>query len=369
MSAFPIPEPRLQHVRNWTPYVVFDCDKMGPGRRFFDTLVVKGTFVLAEGVLRRAAEQAPLELADTVWDPENAERSSLKHAGEVVLVKPSTDVLVTGTARPAKEARASWSASVSVRRAGELVVEHRAEVRGPRVWRHVGGAWRLGPSAATDAVPIRYERAYGGAYLAPVRSGEPPPDLPWVTHRENPSGTGFFDLEALDPALEYRAPEWEEAGDPVTEMGRAVALAGFGPVARPWTSRLDHCGTYDAAWERAAKADIERGLPADYAADFDPRFFQCAHPGLITPSYLEGDEEVTLTGLLPGEEPFVTRLPGVSVVARMIDGAGEGHVEPMALDTVHFDLDQERVYLCWRITLDQERGVRSALVQEERMGR
>lgn len=60
--SWPIPDPRLERLRNLTPFVAQRCDKMGVGRRFFDTVVLKGTFDLGPGVLRRAAVQAPVML-------------------------------------------------------------------------------------------------------------------------------------------------------------------------------------------------------------------------------------------------------------------------------------------------------------------
>src|SRR5262245_21228898 len=93
-----IPLPRLQAVENNTPFQVFNCDKMGVGRRYYDTVVVKGTFALSPGKLELAEEQEEIRLGDELWDPDNPERSSLKHAGDVVLTKPSTDIIVTGTA-------------------------------------------------------------------------------------------------------------------------------------------------------------------------------------------------------------------------------------------------------------------------------
>lgn len=137
-------------------------------------------------------------------------------------------------------------------------------------------------------------------------------------------------------------------------------MTGFGPVARPWTCRLRYAGTYDDAWLRAAREDVAKGLPADYARDFDPRFFQCAHPALITPEYLDGDEEVTLAGLMPGARPFTLRLPGVRVVAELRNGKESTSLEALCLDTMHIDLDAATVSLCWRLTLNQARDVRAA---------
>jgi hypothetical protein len=366
MSPPPIPEPRLQSVTNRTPFELFQCDKMGVGRRFFDTVVLKGTFALAPGELELAEEQQPIALADEPWDLANAERSSLKHAGEVLLTKPSTDVIVTGTARsPGGEPRKEWDCAVEVRRGGETKLAGRAHALGPRFWRHTSAkGWALTEPEPTLEVPIRYELAYGGAYVVPPEEGEGAPAEPtWVVHRPNPSGTGFFDERALDTAREYPAPQWQTRAHPVTSPNREAPLAGFGPVARPWASRLHYAGTYDEAWIKQTREEVAQGLPSDYAADFDPRFFQCAHPDLIAPSYLEGDEEIVLTGLMPGDGPYALQLPAVRVFAALVDGKKEAHpLKRLPLDTVHLDLDAATVSLCWRLTLDQARDIHAALL-------
>ncbi|EYF05389.1 DUF2169 family type VI secretion system accessory protein [Chondromyces apiculatus] len=362
MTSPPIPAPRLEELYNRTPLALFQCDKMGVGRRFYDTVVAKGTFTLAPGRLELAEEQAPVALADEPWDDAPPERASLRHAGEALLLKPSTDVLVTGTLRPATgEPLALWEAALTIRRSSATVLDHRAQVTGRRWWRRRGGEWTLTDPEPTAEVPIRYELAYGGAYLEPDAPADA--DGPrWVVHPPNPSGTGFVDERALASDSEVRAPQWQLPDHPVTAPNREIPLAGFGPVARPWSSRLKHAGTYDDAWERRTREDVARGLPADYPEDFDPRFFQCAHPGLITPEHLRGDEAFTLAGMVPGEAPLDFRLPCRRVEARLLDGQGEVQLVRMPLDTVHIDLDRAVVHLCWRLTLDQARDIRAALV-------
>jgi hypothetical protein len=131
-------------------------------------------------------------------------------------------------------------------------------------------------------------------------------------------------------------------------------------VSRIWSSRLKLAGTYDAAWVKKTRAEAAEGLPADYAPDFDPRFFQCAHPELIAPRYLEGDERILLRGLLPEREPRVAQLPRVTILATLIDGDGDGTVERLPLDTVLVNVDAGTVDLSWRLALAHDRDVRTA---------
>lgn len=87
---------------------------MGVGRRFYDTVVVKVTVTLSDDPVV-AEQQAPIYLADEPWDVDRVEVSSLKRAGDVLLYKPSTDIIVTGTARaPREQPTQSWDAAVEV---------------------------------------------------------------------------------------------------------------------------------------------------------------------------------------------------------------------------------------------------------------
>src|SRR5262249_19528641 len=86
----------------------------------------------------------------------------------------------------------------------------------------------------------------------------------------------------------------------------------------------------------------------------------------FAPSYLEGDEEIVLTGLMPGAGPYALQLPGVRVAAGLIDGKGDRSPRRLPLDTVHLDLDAATVSLCWRLTLAQALDIRAALFVAER---
>jgi hypothetical protein len=362
-TAYAIPDPYLEEVTNATPFPMFRCDEMGQGRNFYDTVVIKGTFDLAPGTLVRANGQSAIAIVDEYWDPQSPERSSTRYAGEVVLVKPSTDVIVTGAATaPGGRPTLGWRATVIVKNRRGLVLNHVAEIVGPRGWVHrrlIG--WVLTDPEPTCEVPIRYELAYGGAYQETPNPPSSRGDR-WIVHEPNPSGRGFFDERSMDKDASYAAPQWQCPDHPVTLVNREVPLAGFGPIMRPWTCRVKYMGTYDDAWLRQTRIDVENGLPADYAADFDPRYFQCAHPSLITPHYLEGDEEITLANVHRQHGDLTFRLPNLRVATCLRDAGGAWHEQILPLDTVHIDVSEDKVYLCWRLTLDQRRKIHSAYV-------
>ena len=366
-SSLPPSAPRLRGCRNLTPYRVLQCDKMGPGRAYYDVVVVKGTFALAPGELHLAPEQAPIYLVDEYVDPEKPTRSSVARSGDLVVTKRATDVLVTGTARTAGRAPArEWQASVIVRGSDGARVASSLRVTGPRRFRHrTLGGWTLSDPEPTSEVPIRYELSYGGSY--PDLDHAPSPGEPhrWRVYEANPAGVGHWDPRILDTAKTYAGPQWEDPASPVTAPGCGAPLAGFGPVARAWSSRRSLAGTYDDAWIERARAEAESGAPPDYPADFDARFFQCAHPKLIAPGHLRGDETLVLGGLCPGAARLETRLPGVELEADLFGPRNRVSTHPLPLDTVHVDLDAATVSLTWRMTVLQDFGIDHAVILEK----
>ena len=352
----PSPDPVLHTVENDTPFPHLAFDKMGKGRLFYDIIVCKATFTLAPGRLQPAEDAQPIALADRYWDEEHAETSSLKIAGDVVLTKPGADLLITGTARPFDgKPRKEWFAGVRLSRDGQPVAEHRLRLLGPRFWRHrLLRGWKLSRPEPTDAVELRHERAYGGHYPARApKEGEPPEDV----YAVNPSGCGYWDIKRLDKGCPHPAAQIETLGQPVETMDADYPLAAPSPVARFWADRTRYGGTYDEAW----MAHYTTSPIPDFPADFDNRFFQCAHPNLITAQPLHGDETLVLAYLVPGkDEGLACRLPGIGVRAELIAADGRVGERDLLLDTVHVDLDAKTVALTWRLTLDQRGGIEQA---------
>ncbi len=97
--------------------------------------------------------------------------------------------------------------------------------------------------------------------------------------------------------------------------------------------------------------------------DFDFAHYNSAHPSLVAPSYLRGDEAVEIEGLhVKGVQRF--RLPGHNVFLLLRYENGELHPVGISLDTVVMDVLEGVCCLVWRKTLPVEPALR---VVEARM--
>jgi hypothetical protein len=345
-----LPPPRLKYLDDQTGLTVFQYDKMMPGRAFCDVVVVKASFALTPEGLNQAPSPAPLSLADTHRDEDDPTGSSLVQAGDLIVGKPGADIYLTGSARNQRPS-GRWLVRVTVGPMDVPLAQYACAVTGPRCWQHSSvKGWHLGPSEPTQAVPTHYELAYGGREHAP----DLPPEL-----RErfdaNPSGSGYS-MAAYSSADTPPALQWEPAGGFSSSTSRD--LVGLGPIARFWASRRRYAGTYDEAWQRQFD---EEAIP-DYPADFDLRFFQCAHPQLQTRAPLRGDESLCLEGLLAGAARLNTQLPGWAIVAAWTEGKTS-----LPLDTVHIDLDAEEAHLVWHLTLPQTLDIERVSLTLERL--
>ncbi len=344
-----IPPRRLRSLDNQTPFRTFQFDKMGPGRRFFDVVIVKATFVLAPGRLTPAESIRPFRLSDEPWVQDDAERSSLRHAGDLLLVKPTTDVVVTGSVHaPRATPTPAWETGIAVRDGAGTLASHVARVTGPREFhRSRLGGWLLSDPVPTTEVPIRYELAYGGPSDGSFedRSCRRRPGF-----RANPSGCGET-LHEPDGRTPLPAPRWTLPGAPTTAPNRLIPVAGFGPVARHWSARTALGGTYDATWRRNASLGA-----IDYPKDFDLRFFQCAPRPLQTARLLRGSEWIGIQNGARGFGDLVTQLPCLGIVAHLETPSRALRVLA-ALDTVTIDLDGDTVDLVWRLPMDQTNGI------------
>lgn len=235
-------------------------------------VAVKGTYALGEdGRLSLAEEQTPpLLVPEHHGEPGT---SSLRYDADLGPMKPTTDILVLGSAYAPKERPTD---QVEVRlKVGPI--DKGLLVWGERLYEH--GVTGVTPGLARPFLrqPIRYEYSYGGADLSDPDPRQQAFDL------RNPVGRGVI------------GPDGDLVGRPapqVTCPNRSDTPAGFGPIDRSWSPRVGFAGTYDEDWARTRRPL----LPLDY----DPRFALCAPVDQQPARHLRGGEVVELFNLTPG---------------------------------------------------------------------
>jgi hypothetical protein len=285
-------------------------------------VAVRATFDLApNGHLALAAEQSPALLSPEYWgDPAT---TSVRYETDVVPPKPTTDVLVEGSAH-APRARATPRVVASV---GVADVRKSIVVHGPRRF-SVGPAGTLSTTDSDPFLvrPIRYEEAFGGVDL-----GDPEPRRQLYDTR-NPVGRGVArDLHHLhgQPAHTIEYP------------GGEMRPAGFGPIASFWSPRRERCGTYGSEWERTKKPL----LPDDY----DERSLQCAPDDQRPSQHLRGEEEVVLENMTP-DGVLRFRLPKIyPTFSTWFGSRSEEH--RARLGTVLIQPDEGKLILVWQTSL------------------
>jgi hypothetical protein len=309
-------------IKNHTPYKVDSTWARDQDGVHQWIVAVKATYHLtASGpVLLDEGQLEPLVMAEYNGD---AGLSSLRYDADLLGAKPTTDVIVNGSAyAPAGRPSADFMVAMKVG-----VIQKSLRVRGPRRWGD--GLFGLSSAEPVLQVPIVYERAYGG-----YDSTGPDPRQHRIDLR-NPVGCGVVADDSrregqLMPNFEYPDGRLDRAGP-----------AGFGAIDVYWSPRREFAGTYDAEWQR-------NRLPL-LPHDWDPRSLQCAPPDQRPEQHLRGGEVVELTNLTPaGTVSFM--LPKVRLgFSTLIDTRTEEH--RAHLSTVVIEPDAARLIMVWVTSL------------------
>ncbi len=313
-------------LRNYTPFLPLFFESCDLQDRDFGVLVLRGTFdILPGATLRPNPQQAPIVEAD-VWHGE-PNLSSVYLESDLAPFKPQTDILVNAVAHaPGGRPLPDWNINVRVGPVCKAL-----HVTGPRAWVKEAGRWQLEAPEPVSEVPIRYEHAFGGIWA--TNWGE--------THicPENPIGVGFGDDEGMSSADRIQAPQIESPDTPVVEWGKRYRPEGLGPICRSWQPRLGRAGTFDDDWQRSRWPRLP--------LDFKYSFHSAAHPDLIAPGFLRGDEEIELVSL-SSDGTLRSWLPGyrMGTLCRLMDGSMS--VAPLVLDTLMLDVPAMRTYITWR---------------------
>jgi hypothetical protein len=259
-------------IRNRTPYGVASTWGRNKDGVHEWIVAVRATFDIGpQGKVTLADEQpAPLLVAE--YNGEEG-ASSLRHEIDLVSPKPTTDIIVNGTAY-APGGRPAAQFPVAIRVDG---LEKVLRVWGSRAYvSHLGQVLPSGPVPVTE-VPVLYERSFGG-----FDKTDPDPARQKLDPR-NPVGCGVAaDARRLidKPVHNFEYPDRNPA-----ESGPA----GFGAIASYWSPRRELQGTYDKAWEESRKPL----LPVDW----DPMSLLSAPADQRPSQHLRGGELVQLSNL------------------------------------------------------------------------
>jgi hypothetical protein len=311
-------------IDNYTPYKVLKTWGRDQDGVHEWIVCVKAIFeIKPDSQVALADEQRePLRLAEYHGEPG---QSSVRYDAELVGVKPTTDIVVNGTAY-APGGRPSTQFPIGLRVGS---IEKVLIVKGNRMWER--GIVGMAPSAVQPVtrVPILYERAYGGYDHA-----APDPQEHRLEPR-NPVGCGLAPKggkragDAL-PNFEYPNGNLERDGP-----------AGFGAIDSHWSPRRELAGTYDRGWEQHRRPL----LPTDW----DRRSLLCSPTDQRPAEFLRGGEVVELTNLTP-EGRLRFELPRVYLTfSTEIDQSFEEHRGH--LTTVIIEPDDSRLIMVWSTSI------------------
>jgi hypothetical protein len=343
----------------------------GPNDRPLLSVLTKRTYrVELDGRCILDGEQVPL-VVDALPDPDNP--GVFGHDTDLYPFKPLTDVVVKGHATT-YPARPRFDAVVEVGAAKKTVA-----VFGDRLAALAGGEIIFAPPAPVERVPLRYDKAYGGADTAALEKyGDPYAELrpflspeialapaEFYTYPRNACGTGYIFEPTVEAVNRLVLPNLEDPHDLLTSKRLLVGQPGrwprmpiphsFGWIETSDFPRMAYLGVppvhepFEGPLPEAARGWAPDSLlkPEPLMVKFSYRLANGASLGLQLP-YLRGDEDVRLTHIHAKHRQVTIRLPG-DRPRIWIDGrkAGLKETEPV-LHTVLIDADAGRVSLVWR---------------------
>ncbi|RFA27221.1 hypothetical protein CAI21_15350 [Alkalilimnicola ehrlichii] len=296
-------------------------------RRQF-TLVVKAGFQFDEaGTVEPLEESAAIEPSERYFD--KPAESSLAAAPDVAPFKLGSEVLLTGTAYPAKQGARAAETELAIDFGRGEPWKKRLLVIGAWHWaRQFISAAPSDPEPLT-AVPLRYEYAYGG-----VDEGH------GIAFAANPVGLGYskFDRRRIGRPLPQIGQGREFARNP----SKRKSPAGYGPLPYDWSPRRELRPATDEAAADAGACPMIPPLPAAMhnAAPVDQRFDEpfC------------GGENVRLSGFFAEQRSVQLVLPSLRPHAWLRVGEAS-EVLNLVCDTLVIDTDLRQFHLVYRAAI------------------
>lgn len=316
--------------RNTTPFAAIGFEQAHRDGQDMGVLAVRARYLLDEyGHLSLAPEQELVLVDEYEGDPH---KTPLLKAADLIPFKPATDVSVIGSTYAPNGAEATeWLAGIRV---GKMA--HVVRASGRRHWMWHAGNWRLSAPEPATHMPMDYRLAASDESL----DGEGNPEVP-----ANPLGVKRPPRNGKEQAGALPVASIDASDDDYSDASAPRIPQGMAPVPPFWRLRQQFAGTYDDNWA----ANRHPQLPED----FDYRFYQSAHPEMIYPGYLAGDEVVELARMTPSGGTLRFDLPGVQPIALYRWRDGREVTLLLNLDGVHIDLRNTPYFvdITWRAWL------------------
>jgi hypothetical protein len=299
-------------------------------------VIIKGTWaLLAGGRLERAGKQIPLVLADEYYGEPAV--SSLRCASDLAPEKRGTDIVLSGSAHAPDGDTTEVDVTLE---AGPL--RKTVRVFGDRRWSKSLFSASFSKPKPFDKMPLKYELAFGGTDQTHKKESQ------WAFEPRNPVGQGLIANPSRDDFGEVPLPNLEDPSALMTRPQDRPTPTGFGFIAPNWEPRKKYAGTYDDVW-------LNSRCPL-LPTDFDPRFYNAAHPDLINKEFFKGGEPVrVINASKNGTLEF--KVPKMEVIVEFyIDG--KATKQACNLDTVVIEPDAQRLQLTWRTKIRCHRKIK-----------
>ena len=316
-----IPPPELN---TRTDAAVQTFPEIGMDGRIYLSVVIKQRFYVAQNGVTSKIDGAEIQVADKPWDDEVPD--SIRFPSDMCLRKPSTDVIVSGSACVSGDGPAE-SVDVMIEVAN---IRKFLRVFGPRVWYEGVTGMALTPPQPFENCQLRWEYAWGGMEAA---------DGELAMEDRNPVGRGKV-VNASD-LLHQPGPQIEDPMHLIETHRTQPPPAGVAAIGRHWRPRGQYVGTCDEEW-------MQTRMPL-LPLDFDERHHQCAPPDQITPEYLRGGEPVRVQGMNWGL-PMQFLLPRVHYFVGAYIDRNLQEFHPV-MDTVVLMPDERAVDMVWRAAI------------------
>ncbi|MFH1153745.1 MAG: DUF2169 domain-containing protein, partial [Pseudomonadota bacterium] len=294
----------------------------------YDTAVAvtKATFSLDGNTPSVSGTQQPIVFSDRYRGRPG--KSSLLHASETTMPKPFTDIVMNGHAYG--RGRSEILVSLTVGR-----YEKTVKVSGVRYWKGMLSMTSMTGPEPFARIPLDYEHAFGGE---DEHASDPSRKETWP---ENPVGMGFIMNGGKNQTKGIKIAPIENPSKRIKDPWSRYSPEGFGYMAPHWMPRSGFAGTFNDRWLRERMPFLPE--------DFNPRFYNAAHPDLITREYLAGNEPVAIINATP-DGALKFRLPGLRIHT-VFHVQGTPEPAPSHLDTLILEPDERRLMMVYRASM------------------